>query len=94
MLTGLLLLSVHTAHADVDPQASEWSFKIAPYAWLAGTGGTIVTDGEETEFDLSFDEILKLTTGGFQINAQARYARYFLAFDGTWAFAIGVQTSR
>ncbi len=85
LLAGLLLFSVHTAHADTDPQTSEWSFKIAPYAWLAGTGGTIVTDGEETDFDLSFDEILKLTTGGFQINAQARYGRYFLAFDGTWA---------
>jgi len=81
LLVGLSLFSVHTALAD----ASEWSFKIAPYAWLAGTGGTIVTDGEETELDLSFDEILQLTTGGFQINGQARYGRFFFVFDGTWA---------
>lgn len=81
LLVGLSLFSVHTALAD----ASEWSFKIAPYAWLAGTGGTIVTDGEETEFDLSFDEILKLTTGGFQVSGQARYGRFFFVFDGTWA---------
>ena len=80
-----LLTPVVHADADADPGTNEWSFKIAPYAWLAGTGGTIVTGGEETDFDLSFDEILELTTGGFQINAQARYKRFFLTFDGTWA---------
>lgn len=86
LLTAALLLT-NPANADTgeEPGTSEWSFKIAPYAWLAGTGGTIVTDGEETDFDLSFDEILELTTGGFQINAQARYKRFFFAFDGTWA---------
>lgn len=81
----LLLLFGQSAQAQAKQQTSEWGFKIAPYAWLAGTGGTIVTDGEETEFDLAFDDILKLTTGGFQINAEARYKRFFLAFDGTWA---------
>lgn len=71
------------AHANAKPGG--WSFTIAPYAWLAGAGGTIVTDGEEIDFDLSFDDILKLTTGGFQINVQARHKRLFFVFDGTWA---------
>lgn len=53
--------------------------------WLAGSGGTIITDGEETDFDLSFDEILGLTTGGFQLKAAARYGRFFFEFDGTKA---------
>lgn len=83
--TGLLLMFGYAAHADAESQSSEWSFIIAPYAWLAGTGGTIVTNGEETDFELSFDDILELTTGGFQINAQARYGRFFFVFDGTWA---------
>ena len=81
----MLLSPLHIAKADTDPQSHKWSFNIAPYAWLAGTGGTIVTDGVETEFDLSFDEILDLATGGFQLIAQARYGRFFLDFDGTWA---------
>lgn len=85
MLAGISLICVHAADADADTGSSEWSFKIAPYAWLAGTGGTIVTNGEETDFDLSFEDILELTTGGFQINAQARYGRFFFSFDGTWA---------
>jgi hypothetical protein len=58
---------------------------IAPYAWLAGTGGTITTDGVDQDFDLSFEDILDMTTGGFQIYTQARYKRFFIAFDGTWA---------
>jgi len=74
-----------TSLAHADSQTGEWSFIVAPYAWLAGAGGTIVTDGKETEFDLSFDDILELTTGGFQINVQARRKRFFLVFDGTWA---------
>jgi len=79
----VVILFAAPAFADSGP--NEWSFKIAPYAWLAGTGGTVVTDGDETDFDLSFEDILEVTTGGFQINAQARYGHLFLAFDGTWA---------
>lgn len=81
----LVAVILFAAPACADSEPDEWSFKIAPYAWLAGTGGTIVTDGEETDFDLSFEDILEVTTGGFQINAQARYGHFFLTFDGTWA---------
>jgi hypothetical protein len=83
----LLFLLTTTAQADTSAEHSDsgWSFKIAPYAWLAGTGGTVVTNGEETDFDLSFEDIFELTTGGFQINVQARHKRLFLTFDGTWA---------
>jgi len=82
-----LLLLTPDAYADAGTgrNDSRWSFSVAPYAWLAGTGGTVVTDGIETDFDLSFADILELTTGGFQVNAQARYKRFFVTFDGTWA---------
>lgn len=82
------LLLAPLAHADTDSVTvgtSDWSFVIAPYAWLAGTGGTITTDGVDQDFDLSFEDILDMTTGGFQIYTQARYKRFFVAFDGTWA---------
>lgn len=68
-----------------EEKPSEWSFKVAPYAWLAGTGGAIVTDGVKTDFDLKFKDILDATTGGFQLNLEARYGRFFAEFDGTWA---------
>ena len=70
---------------DVEGKPSEWSFKVAPYAWLAGTGGAIVTDGVKTDFDLEFKDIFDATTGGFQLNLEARYGRFFAEFDGTWA---------
>jgi hypothetical protein len=66
-------------------RATNWSFIVAPYGWLAGTGGTITTNGEEQDFDMSFDDLFDLTTGGFQIYGEARYKRVFHSFDGTWA---------
>ena len=88
LVPALFLSLASLSHADTDANAaerSEWRFVIAPYAWLAGTGGTITTDGVDQEFDLSFSDILDLTTGGFQLYAQARYKRFYIAFDGTWA---------
>jgi hypothetical protein len=84
----LLIWFVSPANADSETpstNSSKWSFVIAPYAWLAGTGGTITTDGVDQDFDLSFKDIFDLTTGGFQIYTQARYKRFFVSFDGTWA---------
>ena len=86
LLVTLLLTSL--AQADTgSPNTNEgaWSFVIAPYAWLAGAGGTITTDGVDQDFDLSFEDIFDLTTGGFQIYTQARYKRFYISFDGTWA---------
>ena len=88
LVPALFLSLASLSHADTDAsltERSEWSFVIAPYAWLAGTGGTITTDGVDQDFDLSFGDILDLTTGGFQIYTQARYKRFYISFDGTWA---------
>jgi len=74
-----------SAAGAAQTRPKRWSFVVAPYGWLAGTGGTITTNGEEQDFDLSFRDILKLTTGGFQLFAEARTRRFFLSFDGTWA---------
>jgi len=88
-LPALLLSLAALAHADTDASpavsSGKWSFIIAPYAWLAGTGGTITTNGVDQDFDLSFEDIFDMTTRGFQINTQARYGRLFFVFDGTWA---------
>ena len=55
LLTTLLL--AYSAHAESDSlntNNGDWSFVVAPYAWLAGTGGTVTTNGVEQDFDLSF----------------------------------------
>ena len=65
--------------------ARTWTFLIAPYGWLAGTGGTVVIDGRETEIDASFSDLAARTRGGFQLYFEARHNKWFVAFDGTWA---------
>ena len=83
LLTTLLLaIPAHAETDSLNTSSSNWSFVIAPYAWLAGTGGTVTTNGVEQDFDLSFEDILDITTGGFQIYTRARHKRFFIAFCG------------
>lgn len=63
----------------------DWRFFVAPYGWLAGVKGTIVTNGEETHIDVPFKELASRARGGFQLYFEARRNKFFLAFDGTWA---------
>jgi len=64
---------------------SKWDFFVAPYGWLTGVAGTVVTDGEETEIDVPFEDFLDNTRAGFQVYFEARRKKVFLGFDGTWA---------
>lgn len=62
-----------------------WSFFAAPYGWLQGVSGTVVTDGEGVEIDVPFEDFLDATQAGFMLYLEARRDRLFVAFDGTWA---------
>ena len=64
---------------------SDWRFLVAPYGWLAGVQGTVVTEGVETEIDVPFSELADRTNAGFQLYLEARWKKWFVAFDGTWA---------
>jgi hypothetical protein len=64
---------------------SKWDFFVGPYGWLTGVAGTVVTDGEETEIDVPFEDFLENTRAGFQVYFEARRNKIFLGFDGTWA---------
>lgn len=58
---------------------------IGPYAWLAGVQGTAWQDGRSEDFEIDFEDIAKLASGGFMLYAEFRYDKWFVAFDGTWA---------
>ena len=58
-----------------------WSFKLAPYAWLAGTA----TDVGSEKIRQSFNDLTSLTNFGFQIVAQARYKKWSLSSNLTYA---------
>jgi hypothetical protein len=76
-------------HADEKPlemsRQQKWDFFIAPYGWLTGVSGTVVTDGDEAEIDIPFHDFLENTKAGFQLYFEARRNKLILAFDGTWA---------
>lgn len=66
-------------------RSSKWGFFVAPYGWLTGVSGTVVTDGEAVDIDVPFEDFLANTRAGLQLYFEARHNRLFVAFDGTWA---------
>ncbi len=74
---------VGTANSEFIDQSErrDWSFKVAPYAWLAGTA----TDVGGEKIRQSFNDLTSLTNFGFQIIAQARYKKWTLSSNLTYA---------
>jgi hypothetical protein len=66
-------------------RGTKWDLFIAPYGWLTGVKGTVVTNGEETHIDVPFDDFLENLSAGLMLYFEARRNRLILAFDGTWA---------
>ena len=44
-----------------------WSLFAAPYGWLTGVSGTVVTDGESLEIDVPFEDFLDATRAGLML---------------------------
>ena len=89
---SIVIASTASAQSEADAdkplrmaRQSRWEFSVAPYGWLTGVAGTVVTDGEATEIDVPFEDFLENTRAGFQIYFEARRNKIFLGFDGTWA---------
>ncbi len=74
---------VGTANTEFIDQKERkpWTFKIAPYAWLAGTA----TDVGSEKIRQSFNDLTSLTNFGFQIVAQAKYKKWSLSSNLTYA---------
>lgn len=66
-------------------RSGDWNLFIAPYGWLAGTSGKVVTDGDVSEINVPFEKFAENTRAGFQVYFEARRKKLLLAFDGTWA---------
>lgn len=82
----LSALYVSVSHAqDVHPLGDEkedkWGFHITPYALLAAQSTDV--DGEKIR--QSFNDLASITNSGFQLSAGARYKRFLLSVDGTYA---------
>jgi len=87
VLSLFLLFSVALSAQDTEAdfikvdERKDWGFSISPYAWLAGQSADV--GGEKLR--QSFNDLSSLTNFGFQLAAQARYKRFILSFDGTYA---------
>lgn len=67
-------------YQEVD-KMDDWGFVVTPYALLASQS----TDVGGEHLRQSFKDLTSLTNAGFQIIAAARYKRFVLSFDGTFA---------
>ena len=67
--------------------AEEWSFRIAPYAWMAGIEGDVkpFDAGPATDVDLSFSDILENLDIAAFVAAEARRGDFFLRGDFSYA---------
>jgi len=76
------------SNSDAKPPPTEtksWRFVVAPYGWLTGADITVVSGEDETNINIPFKDILENLNGGFMLYAEARWRRWFGAFDGVWA---------
>jgi len=80
LLASLLLLP-----AIAGAETTEgWKFRITPYIWGAGTSGDITTNGEVSDFDSSFGDVLKNLTMGAMARGVATNGPWGIFIDGLW----------
>lgn len=84
----LLFLSFSSIFAQVSDdkyqgvdEMDDWGFIVTPYALLASQS----TDVGGEQIRQSFSDLSSLTNAGFQIILAARYKRFVMSFDGTFA---------
>ena len=63
----------------------DWRFGVAAYGWIADVSGTTISNGTETGVEVPFEQAVENTEAGFQLYAEARWKKFYAAFDGTWA---------
>lgn len=82
-------LAIVTVGFTAEAQAREdtWRFQLTPYVWLANLSGDIrpLTGAPIVSTSRSFDEVLDDLEGAFFISASARYERWVLFGDFTYA---------
>ena len=76
-----LLAQVTNRNFNEEEDKKDWSYSFTPYALLASQS----TDVGGEQIRQSFGDLASLTNAGFQFVASARYKRFGLSVDGTFA---------
>jgi hypothetical protein len=75
------LATLFTISAPVlSAQAAEdkWKFEITPYLWAAGIDGDVTVNGQSTNVEVSFSDMLDATNASFAFLGVAQYGRVVL----------------
>ena len=75
MMVALLVVTASVGFAD-EPQG--WKFEVTPYAWLAGMEGDVTVNGQKTDFDKSFSDMIDSVEIAGSFLAVAQYDRYLI----------------
>jgi hypothetical protein len=59
-----------------DGSDTGWEFSIVPYGWFIGITGDVTTEGEKTDVDMSFSDILDNLDIAGQMQIEARKGRW------------------
>ena len=92
--TALLLCAILPLHAGPPPapeiqpapaESSGWTFRLAPYVWAQWLDGTVGINGMNTDVNIGFDRIIKNLDFALMGVIEARYDRWALNADMTYA---------
>ncbi|MFQ3787050.1 hypothetical protein [Halomonas sp. A29] len=88
LVVALVIVTVgFTAEAQAQAREDTWRFQLTPYIWLANLSGDIrpLRGAPTVSTSRSLDEILDDLEGAFFISGSARYERWVLFGDFTYA---------
>jgi hypothetical protein len=73
VMMAAMLMAGSTVFA-AEPEG--WKFELTPYAWLAGVEGDVTINGQKTDFDKSFSDLVDYVELGGSLLGVAQYDRY------------------
>jgi hypothetical protein len=72
------LLAIGAPVLSAQAAEDKWKFEITPYLWAAGIEGDVTVNGQTTDVDVSFSDMLDATNAVFAFLGVAQYGRLVL----------------
>ena len=75
VLAGALGLTGPSAFAQ-DAVSDDWSFTVTPYLWGLAADGDVTVDGQKSDLDIGFDDLLDELNYGVMLEGEVRKGRF------------------
>jgi hypothetical protein len=69
------LLAIGAPVLSAQAAEDKWKFEITPYLWTAGMDGSATVNGQSTDFEVSFSDMVDVTDAMFAFLGVAQYGR-------------------